>query len=86
MIIGRSDQFKKAWTQLSEADKKLARKAIEMMLEDMRYPSLRIKKVKGAGDVWEARASYSMRITFELAQDTIILRNIGKHDDVLKQP
>jgi hypothetical protein len=35
---------------------------------------------------WEARASNSLRLTFELRDDVILLRNVGAHDDTLKNP
>lgn len=86
MKIARTARFKKAWGQLTKTEKTLARKAITNLAVDMRYPSLRVKKMKGAGNIWEARASQSIRITFEIESKTIILRNIGRHDEVLGYP
>jgi mRNA interferase RelE/StbE len=80
MKMARTDYFKLAWSRLEEKDKKLARKAIENLVADIDYPSLRVKKIKGTNNIWEARASRTMRITFHLDSDTIILRNIGQHD------
>jgi mRNA interferase RelE/StbE len=86
MKIARTDRFKKAWKLLSERNKKFARKAIENLVANVNYPSLRVKKMKGTDKIWEARASHSLGITFEIDADTIILRNIGQHDQTLKQP
>lgn len=86
MRIARTENFKKAWKQLSEEQKALARKAIDNLITDMRYPALRVKKVKGTEHIWEARASRSLRMTFQLEGDTIILRNIGQHDETLERP
>ena len=85
MKIARTDRFKKAWSLLSERDKKSARKAIENLAANVNYPSLRVMKMKGTDKLWEARASHSLRITFEIDADTIVLRNIGRHDKTLKQ-
>jgi mRNA interferase RelE/StbE len=52
----------------------------------MRYPGLRVKKIKGTEYIWEARASRSLRMTFQIEEDTIILRNIGQHDETLNRP
>jgi hypothetical protein len=52
----------------------------------MRHPGLRVKKVQGTSDIWEARASHSLRLTFEIHEDLLILRNVGPHDKVLKNP
>ena len=86
MKIARTDRFKKAWSLLIERDKKSARKAIENLVANVNYPSLRVKKIKGTDKLWEARASHSLRITFEIDSNTIVLRYIGHHDQTLKQP
>jgi mRNA-degrading endonuclease YafQ of YafQ-DinJ toxin-antitoxin module len=86
MRIARTENFKKAWQQLSNEQKALGRKAIENLVADMRYPALRIKKIKGTADIWEARVSRSVRMTFQLEGDTILLRNIGQHDETLERP
>jgi mRNA interferase RelE/StbE len=86
MRIARTENFKKAWIKLSEGQKPLARKAIENLLKDIRYPSLRVKKMKGTENIWEARVSQSLRLTFQIDRDIIILRNIGHHDETLGRP
>jgi mRNA interferase RelE/StbE len=84
--IARADSFEKAWKQLTEEQKALARKAIENLIRDIRYPALRVKKIKGTGNIWEARVSRSLRLTFHIEGDIIMLRNIGQHDETLEQP
>lgn len=86
MKIARTARFKRAWEGLTEEDKKAARKALQNLERDIKYPALRVKKMKGAGEMWEARASISLRITFEIENDVITLRNIGHHDETLEQP
>ena len=86
MRIARTENFKRAWQQLGEEQKALARKAIDNLIKDMRYPALRIKKIKGIENVWEARVSRSLRMTFQFEGDTVILRNIGQHDETLERP
>jgi len=86
MRITRTDKFKKAWKELSDAEKDLARKALKNLTTDLRYPALRVKKIQGVEHIWEARVSRSVRMTFEIQGDTIILRNIGRHDETLERP
>ena len=86
MRIARTEGFKKAWRQLTEEQKALSRKSIQNLIADMRYPGLRVKKMKGTKHVWEARISRSLRITFQIDGDTITLRNIGQHDETLERP
>ncbi len=86
MKISRTARFKRAWEQLAKAEKSLARKAIINLASDIRYPALRVKKIKGVGNIWEARVSLNLRITFLVEKDTILLRNIGRHDSTLNRP
>ena len=86
MRIARTARFKKAWETLNEREKALGRKALTNLVVDIRHPALRVKKMQGTNYIWEARASRSLRITFQIRNDTIILRNIGHHDEVLRQP
>lgn len=53
---------------------------------DPRHPSLRVKKLQGVASVWEARASDELRITFELIDRGLRLRNLGHHDTTLRSP
>ena len=55
------------------------------MEQDLRYPSLQVKKMQGTADIWETRVTRSCRITFTLEGDLILLRTVGDHD-VLKRP
>jgi len=84
--ITRTARFKKAWQELTEEEKELGRKALRNLATDLRYPALRVKKMQGVERIWEARVSRSLRMTFEIEGDTIILRNIGHHDETLERP
>lgn len=86
MKIACTARFKKAWEQLTKGEKALAQKAITNLAVNIRYPALRVKKMKGAENIWEARASRSLRVTFQIEGDRIILRNIGHHDETLERP
>ncbi len=86
MKITRTARFKKAWEELDEEEKDLARKALRNLATDLRYPALRVKKMQGIEHIWEARVSRSIRVTFQIVGDTIILRNIGRHDETLERP
>jgi len=81
--LTRTDRFKQAWQELTEEEKNLSRKALGNLATDLHYPALRVKKMQGAKYIWEARVSRSLRMTFEIEGDTIILRNIGRHDETL---
>jgi len=84
--IARTERFKRAYRQLSAENRAQARKAISQLAEDIRHPGLRVKRIRGARGIWEARVSRSCRLTFQMERDIILLRNIGEHDDVLGRP
>jgi mRNA-degrading endonuclease RelE of RelBE toxin-antitoxin system len=84
--ITRTARFKRAWEELTEEDKELGRKALRKVATDLGYPGLRVKKMQGTGHIWEARVSRSLRLTFELEGNTLVLRNIGRHDETLERP
>jgi mRNA interferase RelE/StbE len=84
--ITRTARFKKAWQELTEEEKELGRKALRNLAIDLRYPALKVKKMKGVEYIWEARVSRSLRMTFDIEGDRIVLRNIGRHDETLERP
>ncbi len=86
MKVSRTDRFKKAWIILNEREQKLGKKAIQLMLLDLHYPSLRIKKIQGTQDIFEARVSLHIRLTFMIDKDILVLRNVGRHDDTISNP
>lgn len=86
MKITRTARFKKAWQELTEEEKELGRKALKNLAANLRYPALRVKKMQGAEHIWEARVSRSLRMTFEIEGDRIVLHNIGRHDETLERP
>jgi len=86
MKITRTARFKKAWQELSKEEKALGRKALRNLAKDLRYPALRVKKMQGVEHIWEARVSSSLRMTFQIEGNRIVLRNIGRHDETLERP
>jgi mRNA interferase RelE/StbE len=81
-----TNRFRRAYRSLSEKDRIQVQKALRLMTEDLRYPGLRVKRIQGTAKIWEARASRSLRITFEMQGEDLILRNVGRHDETLQQP
>ena len=86
MILEYAPRFKRAYQKLGRADQRRVDEAIRRFAADPLHPSLRVKKMQGLPDVWEARASDSLRITFQRDRTRVTLRNVGAHDPTLRQP
>jgi mRNA-degrading endonuclease RelE of RelBE toxin-antitoxin system len=81
-----TEQFEQAYQKLTDDERRSVRKALSLLGENLRHPSLRVKKMEGRENIWEARPSKRLRMTFELLEGIIIVRNVGEHDKVLKKP
>jgi len=86
MEVFLTEQFEQAYQKLSDAERGSVRKALSLLGENLRHPSLRVKKMEGRRNIWEARPSRRLRMTFEVAEGTIVMRNVGEHDKVLQKP
>jgi addiction module RelE/StbE family toxin len=85
--IELTDRFKNSYAQLPEQIKKKVKKAIRLLANDPRHPSLQTKPIQGARGIYEARADQAYRMTYErLPGDVLRLRTVGKHDQALKKP
>jgi len=81
-----TEQFEQAYENLTNAEKRSVRKALALLGDNPKYPSLRVRKMEGRQNIWEARPSRRLRMTFEMSGETIFMRNVGQHDKVLKRP
>lgn len=82
----RTHRFKEAYLRLDPVTAARANKALALLASNPRHPSLRLKKVRSIQDVWEARVDRDHRMTLRIDKDCYVMRNIGKHDDVLENP
>ncbi len=55
-------------------------KALRQLVQDFRYPSLQVKKMKGYSGIWEARVTEGYRFTFRIEREYYVLRRVGKHE------
>jgi mRNA interferase RelE/StbE len=81
-----TEQFEQAYEKLTSAEKRSVRKALTLLGDNPKYPSLRVKKMEGRKNIWEARASKRLRMTFEMVGETVFMHNVGEHDKALKRP
>lgn len=85
MRISFSKTFEKDYRKLPKKVQKLVDEQLLMLLENSRYPSLRIKKMQGLDSIWEGRVTHAYRFTFEKTNDIYILRRVGTHP-ILNNP
>ena len=79
-------RFDRRYALLTEENAERVRGALRLLAENPRHPGLRMKKIKGTDGIWEIRAGLSVRLTFEMKDDLVILRNVGPQDAALKKP
>lgn len=86
MKILYSSRFKKDYRSLSPEEKKQFKKKAKLMIENLKHPSLRIKKIQGRKGIFETSISMAIRLTWQFVKEGIYLRSIGPHDKTLKNP
>ncbi len=86
MRIIHTDPFKEDYKKLPKTIQDKFVKKILFFEKNIHHPSLRVKKMKGHQNRWEASIDMFYRFTFEIHKDYYLLRRIGPHDNVLKKP
>lgn len=81
----RAASFKNDYRRLPERLKKQTEKALAFLLQNLRHPSLRARKMGGekdpeGRDIWEARITGGYRFTFAIEGNTYILYRVGPHN------
>ena len=86
MIFTRSDKFKENYSKLNDGIKNKVKGKLKLMAANPMHPSLRTKRLLGTQNIFEASINMGIRMTWQYTDNGILLRNIGKHDDTLKDP
>lgn len=77
-----SKKFLKAMNSISEKDQIRVSRALMRLQENPRHNSLRTKKIKALDDIFESRASDTIRIIWQWYDGQIMLLLIGGHEVV----
>lgn len=85
MKIAFSKPFEKDYAKLPKNIQKLLDGQLLLLLENSRYPSLRVKKMQGYAGIWEGRITQNYRFTFEKKEDAYLIRRAGTHP-ILNNP
>jgi mRNA-degrading endonuclease RelE of RelBE toxin-antitoxin system len=86
MRVFAYERFRASYQALPSFVQRKVDRQLTMLAQNLRYPSLQVKPVKGTRDIWEARVDQHYRLTFERRGDALYLRVVGNHDDVLRNP
>lgn len=81
-----TNRFKKAYQRLPQNIQGKVKKALRLLVENPRHPSLRVKRIQGTDKIYEGRIDLKYRFSFEFDNEDIMLRNVDNHDDCLKNP
>lgn len=91
-----SPRFKRSFKKLNAADQKDVKSTVADMLNDPTQPFLRSKRIQNAKSikpyVYEASANGNIRISWQYLEPLpdgiryIYFRNVGNHDQTLKDP
>ncbi len=57
----------------------LVKKQLNLLLNDLQYPSLRAKKYDERRGIWQARVSRDHRFYFRIEEDEYVILSITKH-------
>lgn len=81
-----SKRFTKAYLRLPLKIRGNVKKALALLEENPRHPSLQTKSIRGAQGFYEARVDINYRMTYvRLANDTLEMSYVDKHDEALKK-
>ena len=84
MKLIRTDRFRDDYRSLPAQIRKQTDRKLWYLAQDLRHPSLRVKRVRKYRDIYEGRINLQYRFLFQITTDAYILLRLGKHD-VLEQ-
>lgn len=74
-----SERFIRSYTDAPPAIQRAFDRKLELLLQNLRHPSLRAKKYDEANDLWQARLNQGWRFYFRIEADTYQLVDITPH-------
>ncbi|MGB6200942.1 MAG: hypothetical protein WA871_11745 [Candidatus Acidiferrales bacterium] len=79
MRIYYSERFRRSFAETPVPVQEQAFKALSLLLQDRRHPSLRVKKYDRARAIWQGRVNRSWRFYFVIEADRYYLLDIMPH-------
>ncbi|HEV8385850.1 MAG TPA: hypothetical protein VGQ11_13340 [Candidatus Acidoferrales bacterium] len=79
MRIYYSDRFRRSYLAAPSAIQNAFDKQVQLLLQNPRHPSLRVKKYDASRGIWQARVTRSWRFYFSLEGEVCLLHDIMSH-------
>jgi len=79
MRIVRTEHFKRSYRKAPPEIKERLRKALSLLVQNFRHPSLRAKIVDPKKRIWQARLNGGWRFYFQVQGETYYLLEIIPH-------
>ncbi|OHA00633.1 MAG: hypothetical protein A3C11_01890 [Candidatus Sungbacteria bacterium RIFCSPHIGHO2_02_FULL_49_12] len=76
-----SEHFQRSYASAPIPIQHTFNRKLELLLRDLRHPSLRAKKYDETRDLWQARVTRQWRFYFTIIGDTYRLHDITAHPD-----
>jgi len=80
-----TERFKKDFKGLSKETQKAAEGKLRLLENNVRHPSLRVKKVRNREGVFEGSINMNFRFLFLITSEGYTLLRISKHDILEKR-
>lgn len=74
-----SERFVRSYTSAPPTIRRAFDRKLEILLDNLRHPSLRAKKYDEARDIWQARVNEGWRFSFRIQGDIYELIDITAH-------
>lgn len=84
--IVQTAEFKRAYAKKGSAQRNSIKRALRLLAEDVYYPSLRVHKLEGVGDIRGAHATDNQVISLTVEGSVVTLRTCCNHKDVYRSP
>jgi|BarGraNGADG00312_1021997.scaffolds.fasta_scaffold19104_2 mRNA-degrading endonuclease RelE of RelBE toxin-antitoxin system len=83
----RLNRFVRAFDDLDADIQKIAEKQFHFFIENPFHPSLHTEKIDKAKGIYASRITDNVRFTWQFGEEksTVVLRNVGEHNKVLKR-
>jgi len=77
--VRRTKRFKKDYQNLPSGIQQRVDEKLRFLLHDIRYPALRVHKLRGVEGLWEFSVTMNYRVIFEIEGEYYVLLAVGSH-------